>query len=110
MMEVYETNVAGPFLLTKVVVSIFFCFFFLGHVMTSAGGSESEWTTHVIVFSEVIEGELNRDERSQHGTLRNSKPSGPSSSVLQPSGFSEMFLRVQSSNTFQILGYHSGFP
>lgn len=36
MMEVYETNVAGPFLLTKVVVFFFFfffCFFFSGHVM-----------------------------------------------------------------------------
>lgn len=30
MMEVYETNVAGPFLLTKVVVFVFFSF--LGHV------------------------------------------------------------------------------
>lgn len=64
----------------------------------------------MIVFSEVIEGELHRDERFQHGTLRNCKPSGPSSSVLQPSGFSEVFLRVRSSNNFQTLGCHSGFP
>lgn len=33
MMDVYETNVAGPFLLTKVAVFIFFSFFFLGHAM-----------------------------------------------------------------------------
>lgn len=34
MMDNYETNVAGPFLLTKVdVVFIFFSSFFLGHVM-----------------------------------------------------------------------------
>lgn len=33
MMDVYETNVAGPFLLTKVVaVLICFCLLFLGHV------------------------------------------------------------------------------